>query len=181
MPAAASFPGAAASAAVSPKVLILSFVPVMLAAGAATRRGAEDRSSGADDSCPATARGPIVIAGLGVGLVTGFFGVGGGFANVPVLTLALGVCTHGAVATAPAVVTITALGALAGHLATGAQPDVGITAVLAAATGVGAPVGASAGRRLPQQALGRIFALVVLAVAAFLFIDVVAFGGPPTA
>lgn len=182
LPAAvASLPGAAASAAVSPQVLILAFVPVMLVAAAATWRRAADDESGPDDPCPAAPLGTVLLAGAAVGFVTGFFGVGGGFAVVPALTLLLSVGMHRAVATSLVIVALTALGALASHLATGAQPDVAVTSALAVATGAGALIGAAGGRRLPQEALGRIFAAVVVIVAAFLFVDVVAFGGPPTA
>ena len=91
--------GTLGSGEVSPQVLILAFVPVMLVASAATgsaRRAERARRWGA---CPPARPGRIVVAGTGVGLLTGFFGVGGGFMIVPVLILWLGFSFRRAVAT----------------------------------------------------------------------------------
>ena len=123
----------------------------------------------------------IALAGLGVGVLTGFFGVGGGFMIVPVLTrrararvpprgrhLARDHHVHGR------------RGA-ASHLATGAAPDVAITASLAASTAVGAAIGTAVAGRLPQQALARGFATIVTVLALLLLADVLLLDGPPTA
>ena len=76
----------------------------------------------------------------GVGALTGFFGVGGGFVIVPMLTLWFGVTFRRAVATSLVIITLTGVAALASHLAAGATPDLPITAALAGSTAVGAPV-----------------------------------------
>ena len=55
-----------------------------------------------------------------------------------------------------------------------------MTVALAGSTAVGALLGTMVGRRLPQELLGRAFAVVVTAVAAFLLVDTVFLGGPPT-
>jgi uncharacterized membrane protein YfcA len=77
------------------------------------------------------------------------------------------------------IITLTGAAALASHLASGASPPVALTVALAGATGFGALLGTSLGRRLPQRALGQGFAIVVSAVALFLLLDVLALGGPP--
>ena len=76
----------------------------------------------------------MVVAGLGVGVLTGFFGVGGGFVIVPVLTLWLDTPFRRAVATSLVIITLTGIAALASHLIAGSRPDLGITAELAGAT-----------------------------------------------
>jgi uncharacterized membrane protein YfcA len=129
--------------------------------------------------CPPVALARAATAGLGVGLLTGFFGVGGGFLIVPVLTVWLGVPFRRAVGTSLAVVTISAVAALASHLGAGAAPNVPLTAVLAGGTAIGALAGTVIGRRLPQRALGRGFALVVLGVAVLLLVDTLGLDGPP--
>ena len=103
----------------------------------------------------------VLIAGLLVGVLTGFFGVGGGFVIVPVLTLWLGASFRRAVATSLVIITLTGLAALASHLLTGARPDIGTTALLAVSTGTGAFLGSLVGERLPQLVLRRGFALIV--------------------
>ena len=114
-------------------------------------------------------------------VLTGFFGVGGGFIVVPVLSIWLGAGFRRAVATSLVIVTLTGVAALVSHLVAGAAPDVGLTAALAGATVVGAVAGAVVNRRLPQRALGRAFAVLVVVVAAFLLVDTLILGGPPAA
>jgi uncharacterized membrane protein YfcA len=46
---------------------------------------------------------------------------------------------------------------------------------------MGAVAGAVINRRLPQRALGRAFAVLVVVVAAFLLLDTLMLGGPPAA
>lgn len=172
--------GTAAGSAVATKTLILAFVPVMLGAAAATWRRAGVVNSDAEGDCPDTRVGTITLAGVGVGLLTGFFGVGGGFLIVPALTVGLGMSMRYAIASSLVIITLTALAALASHLAAGAELDAAVTALLAGSTAAGALLGTSLGRRLPQQILARAFPIVVTALAAFLIIDVLLLGGPPT-
>jgi uncharacterized membrane protein YfcA len=116
---------------------------------------------------------------VGVGLLTGFFGVGGGFVIVPVLTLWLGAGFRRAVATSLVIITLTGVAALATHLLAGSRPDLVVTAELACATGAGAVLGTLVGERLPQFILRRGFAVLVTAVALWLLVDVLVLGGPP--
>ena len=171
--------GALASAEVSPRALVLAFVPVMLVAAAATWHRAESDRGEEDRGCPKVAFGRVLVAGFGVGLLTGFFGVGGGFAIVPVLTLWMGVGFRRAIATSLVIITLTGLAALASHLVAGAAPEPGLTLALAGSTAVGALGGTAVGGRLPQAALGRGFAVVVTLVALFLLADTLLLGGPP--
>ena len=178
--AAGSVLGTLGSTAVSPRVLILAFVPIMLVAAAATWRRAGTPNGESGDDCPHARASTVLLAGLGVGVLTGFFGVGGGFLIVPALTIALGVPMRRAIATSLVIITLTALAALASHVAAGAELDVPVTVALASATGVGAVAGTRLGGRLPQAFLGRAFAVVVAGIAAFLLVDVLVLGGPPT-
>jgi uncharacterized membrane protein YfcA len=181
LPAAAgSLAGAVANRAVSGPVLILAFVPVMLLAAGATWQRAGAGRDEEDRGCPAVPAVRVGLGGLAVGALTGFFGVGGGFMIVPVLTLWLGLAFRRAVATSLVIVTLVGLAALASHLLAGTKPPFAITASLAAATAVGALAGTALGRRAPQAWLGRVFAVVVTLVALFLLVDVLALGGPPT-
>ena len=172
--------GALLSAEASPRVLILSFVPIMLVAAAATwqRSGAERADD--DRGCPPAMTRVVVGAGFGVGVLTGFFGVGGGFMIVPVLALGLGLTFRRAVATSLVIITITGIAALTSHLLTGAAPNWGITAALACCTALGALGGTAIADRLPQAALAKVFAVIVALLALFLLADATLLGGPPT-
>ncbi len=177
--AAGSLIGTLGSREVSPELLIASFVPVMLVASRATWQRAAQVSSDELGSCPPARPARIVVAGLGVGLLTGFFGVGGGFMIVPVLCLWFGFSFRRAVATSLVILVLTGLAALAAHLVVGAELDVPVTVALALSTAVGALLGSVYAQRVPQAVLGRGFALVVGGLALFLLADVLLLGGPP--
>ncbi|MGH2968213.1 MAG: sulfite exporter TauE/SafE family protein [Solirubrobacteraceae bacterium] len=174
-----SLAGAVANNAVGPDALILAFVPVMaVAAGATWQRAGAERAED-DGPCPASPLGRLASAGFAVGALTGFFGIGGGFMIVPVLTLWLGLGFRRAVATSLVIITLTGLAALASHLLAGAAPHFGVTVSLASATALGALAGTAIAQRLPHAALGRAFAVVVGLVALFLLVDTLVLGGPP--
>lgn len=177
--AAGSLVGTIGNQEVSGRLLILSFVPVMAVAAALTwKRACSDHG---DDElpCPDVPIRKLLIAGALVGVLTGFFGVGGGFVIVPVLTLWFGMSFRRAVGTSLIIITLTGLAALASHVVTGTSLDVPITAALAGGTMFGALIGSLIGSRLHQRLLGQGFALVVAGVAIFLLIDTLAFNGPP--
>jgi len=176
---AGAYLGTVAGGAVSGRTLILLFVPVMFAAAALTLARGE---SGEDEASASECPDPTLLAGaagLVVGVMTGFFGVGGGFLIVPALTVLLGLAMHLAIATSLAIITVTGLAALASHLLEGAVPNWPLTLVLCAAAAAGAFAGSHLGRRLPARTLARAFAAVVALVAAFLLVDVLLLGGPP--
>ncbi len=173
--------GTAAGAALAATALILCFVPVMLVAAGATWLRAGLTTSGEDDGdCPDARLTTLAAAGMGVGTMTGFFGVGGGFLIVPALTVGLGMAMRRAIASSLVIITLTSLVALTSHVVSGVHLDVTLTLLLAGSTGVGAVLGTRLGQRLPQVLLARGFAIVVAVIAVFLLIDVLALGGPPT-
>ncbi len=116
----------------------------MLAAAVATWRKAEDDSDTDDGSweaggaCPPLRMPRDLAAGLAVGFLTGFFGVGGGFLIVPTLAVALAFTMRTAVGTSLAIITATSLLGLATHLAAGRDLDLGITLPMTAACVAGA-------------------------------------------
>ena len=180
--AAGAYLGTLASDDVDPRLLVVAFVPVMLGAAAAIWIREREEGEGREGRSVAEgARGlaPAAAAGLVVGALTGFFGVGGGFLIVPALTVLLGLELHRAVATSLVIIAVTGCVAQGTHLAAGAEPDWSLTAAMSAATALGALVGSRLGRRLPPSTLARGFATLVTAVAIFLLADVLFLGGPP--
>ena len=108
----------------------------------------------------------MVVAGLVVGFLTGFLGVGGGFVIVPALVLALGYEMPVAVGTSLLVISLNSGVAL---LARGAEGSFS-WAVIVPFT-LAAVVGSSGGKRLADRASGtaltRAFAVLLLLVAAY--------------
>ncbi|MGW3208305.1 sulfite exporter TauE/SafE family protein [Streptomyces sp. NPDC001135] len=110
--------------------------------------------------------------GAGLGTVTGFLGVGGGFLAVPALVSVLGLTMRRAVGTSLLVITINSLAALVARAGTGGRLDWSVVAPFTAAAILGAWDGKRLSRRIEGTTLQRIFAHVLLAVAAFMLVDV---------
>lgn len=108
----------------------------------------------------------VAATASAVGLLTGFFGVGGGFVVVPALTLALGLEMPVAIGTSLLVILINSLTALGTRAGTGSL-DWPLLAGFAACAAVGSNLGNRLTARLRPQALNTAFAglVTVLAVA----------------
>jgi uncharacterized protein len=105
--------------------------------------------------------------GVGTGVLTGFFGVGGGFLIVPALVILLGLPLMPAVGTSLLVIALTSAAALAAHLASGSV-DWAVALGFTAAAVAGAVAGRRVGAHVQPRRLGHLFALLLLAVAVFL-------------
>ena len=102
--------------------------------------------------------------GLGLGLLTGFFGGGGGFLIVPALTLGLGLPIRLAIGTSLAVITMNSLAGVAGYL-TGGTIDWPLTMLVSAGAVGGALVGSRLAGTVPERELRRGFAGLVAVIA----------------
>jgi uncharacterized membrane protein YfcA len=105
----------------------------------------------------------VVAIGLVVGLVTGFFGVGGGFLVVPALALAIGLPMRIATASALVVIVINSAAALVPRLGQAFDPTT--TVVVAVAAVITTIVAARWSNRWSGKALGVGFAILVLVMA----------------
>ena len=172
---------------VSEKLLIGAFALIMLAAAAATWKKADSQDDQqADDgtwerggACPPLRLPRDLFAGAAIGFLTGFLGVGGGFLIVPTLAIALAFTMRTAVGTSLAIITATSLLGLAVHLIAGRSLDLDVTAAMTAGCVLGALAGGALASQLPQRLIGRGFAVLVTAVAAYLLISAAVLGGPP--
>ncbi|MEU9523634.1 sulfite exporter TauE/SafE family protein [Streptomyces sp. NPDC048224] len=104
-------------------------------------------------------------AGAGLGAVTGFLGVGGGFLAVPALVTVLAVPMDAAVGTSLLVVGANALVALAGRAYTAVHLDLALLLPFLAAAVLGAWDGRRLAARVSPETLRRVFGAVLLAVA----------------
>ncbi|ATL33099.1 sulfite exporter TauE/SafE family protein [Streptomyces formicae] len=170
--AAGLLPAAAAGAAASrlPQAL-LTAVFAAVAALAAVKMLRPART----DGDRTTKVRPVKAAGTGAGLgaLTGLLGVGGGFLAVPALVTVLAFEMQAAVGTSLLVISANSLAALA----TRGAADSGLDwAVIGPFTGA-AILAAWDGKRLAAKVTGtrlqHTFAVVLLAVAAFMLIDAV--------
>jgi hypothetical protein len=161
--------GAQATHAVLPRVLMLLFAALMLTVGGLMLRG-----HGAARQVPA-GRHPVAVpaSGFGVGLLTGFLGVGGGFLIVPALTLLAGLPIHRAVGTSLPVIAANSAAGLLGHLGRGEMP-LALTAAFTAVSALGALAGVRVASGLDPVCLRRAFAVFVILVGLFLLVKNVA-------
>jgi len=163
--------GAAAAKAVDGQRLLALFGLVMIAVGIVMLRR---RGSGGDAAVRLTARTagrllpPLLDIGFGVGLFSGFFGIGGGFLIVPGLMLATGMPLTFAIGTS--LVAVAAFGAAtATSYAVSGLVDWGLAGLFVAGGLLGGLAGAALGKALAsrRQALGTVFAGLVIAVGVY--------------
>jgi uncharacterized membrane protein YfcA len=161
--------------AVSPIVYVGAGAPASLASGTTGAPALTTRLRAMLPAhCPLIDHGPFVATAVGVGLLTGFFGVGGGFLIVPALVLVLRLPMPIAIGTSLPIIAINSGTALAGHLAAGRAIDLPVTVLFTAGAIGGALLGGAFSTRLPAVALARAFAVLVLVLAAYLAFTVLA-------
>lgn len=172
--AAAAIVGTAVNRLLDPSVVLLGFAAVMVAAAVRMLSSTDDVGG----SCALPGGGvnwrscvpKAAASGVAVGLLTGLFGVGGGFLIVPALTLLLGLPMAAAAATSLVVIVLNSAAAFTAHLG-----DTAIDVRIAVAFTVAAVLGSlAAGRlapRLPSRRLRRWFSYLVLGVAAYVTIQ----------
>lgn len=165
--AAGALAGAALNRIASPSSILIALALLMLAAAYGMLRGKRDSHAAGVGARGRTSWLRIIPAGIGVGVLTGFFGVGGGFVIVPALVLLLGLEMPAAVGTSLLVIALTSASALAAHLASGSI-DWPLAGAFTAAAVAGALAGGRLGTRVSSARLTRIFAVLIVAVALFL-------------
>lgn len=172
--------------AADPNVLLLAFSGLMLIAAYAMWRRMRRptpaprvaRSVGAA-AAPIPAAAPltrvridpltavkVIVAGTLVGLLTGFFGVGGGFVIVPALVLALGFSMPEAVGTSLLVITINSAVAMATRLHGGAI-EWGTVVPFTVASLIGVVVGSRLASTRDSTSLQRWFVGLLVLVAIY--------------
>ncbi|MFD3736068.1 sulfite exporter TauE/SafE family protein [Streptomyces sp. NPDC058632] len=110
-------------------------------------------------------------AGAGLGAVTGFLGVGGGFLAVPALVGVLNLPMRRAVGTSLLVITINSLAALGARTGSGTHLDWTVIAPFTAAAVLGAWDGKRLSAKVGGRTLQRLFGYLLLAVAALMLVD----------
>ncbi len=168
-----------------PQLLLVSFAVLMLLIAArmwwradqaipppAEACGPEDGPSCSRDpegKLRLTSRCAMLLAtiGLTVGLLSGLFGVGGGFLIVPALVTFASMGLSRAVGTSLLVMSLVGLAGVAGHLLQGREVPWEVTLLFVAGSVPGLFIGSALTRQLPRALLSKIFAAMILAVAVF--------------
>jgi hypothetical protein len=108
------------------------------------------------------------LAGLVTGVLSGIFGVGGGFLIVPALVLVGGLEIHRATATSLLVIALISAAGVAAYLNAGRPLALDLTALFVVGGVGGMWLGVLVGRRLSGPHLQRVFAVAMIAVALFI-------------
>lgn len=171
-----AFGGAAVNRHLPPWIVLTGFSALMVVA--AVRMLREPPEAGGDCALPGgrvnwrSCLPKAIAAGGAVGFLTGLFGVGGGFLIVPALVLLLGVPMGLAVGTSLVVIVLnSAAGFVAylGHI----HIDYTLAATFTASAIAGSLAAGRLARRVPADKLRRWFAYLVLAVAAFVIVELI--------
>jgi len=191
-----SFIGSFLNSLVSPNLLMYLFsVLLLIVAGLMFRKAAKEKNAAGakprtmspntdenEKMCNKNTRGKensqrpnsrlhhwitIIFAAVLIGVLTGFFGVGGGFAVVPALTLIMHFDMKEASATSLLVMVIASLAGLAARMGTAIQIDYLSVLPFAFASMIGGPIGASLTRKTKSTTLTFLFALLLLIVAVY--------------
>lgn len=161
-----SLAGSRISAGLPPHVLMTAFGALMLAVGAVMihrwRSGGEDAAGG-------RRRGLVVLlaTATAVGFLTGLFGVGGGFAVVPSLVLALGYAMPVAVGTSLVVIVVNSITALGARVVVGVDIDWPLIMLFSVFGAIGSLVGGRVSATVDPRHLGLAFSILLFAVAAY--------------
>jgi uncharacterized membrane protein YfcA len=165
--------GAWLSHLAAPRAILVLFSFVMIGTALSMFRRAATEEHWGEGAAERPHRPHVTLTaltGLGVGLLTGFFGVGGGFAIVPALVVVLGLPMRDAVGTSLAVIALNSGAALLGHLRFGAV-DLPITALFLVGGLFGTSLGRKLSGRLPERTLQRLFAVLLVVLAGFVLYE----------
>lgn len=111
---------------------------------------------------------PVLIAAAGLtGVLTGFFGVGGGFLAVPMLMIAVGLPMRRATGTSLVVMIMSSLSALTARIGTPTEIDLAAIALFALGSSVGGTLGGPLSAKARPSTLTFYFAALLFVLGAF--------------
>lgn len=119
----------------------------------------------------------LMVLGLLTGVLSGLFGVGGGFVIVPALVVFVSMPISRAVATSLLVIVMISAVGVGSHLLAGRSLDPALTGIFIGGGVVGVAGGTAAVRRLPAAWVQRVFAGIIVVLAGFIVIERLFFAG----
>ena len=167
--------GAALARALSPALVLSAFALLMAYVGWRMWAG---QSGDALATGPCVARGNgklqpgcyarLLGAGAAAGVLSGLFGVGGGFIIVPALVFVTGMAIHRAVATSLLVIFLISISGVAAHLLHGAHFPPLLSALFVGGGCAGMLAGSGLRTRLSPARLRQVFAAAMWLLAAYM-------------
>lgn len=151
----------------SPSALLMVFALLMLVIAVLMMRRKPPSEMEIDGLSENPSIYKSLLAGFGVGVLTGFLGVGGGFLIVPALVMFGGLSMKEAIGTSLFVIFLNCVAGLIGH-ASQNHFDWGLTALVTGLAVLGTIGGTILSHKLEAQKLQKGFAVFVLVVAVFL-------------
>lgn len=109
----------------------------------------------------------LAVVGFATGVLSGLFGVGGGFVIVPALVLFSGMSIHRAVGTSLFIIVLISLSGVASHYLNGNNIDIPLASLFLGGGAVGMWLGGLVANRLKGPTLQRVFSAAIVLVAAF--------------
>ncbi len=109
----------------------------------------------------------LAVVGLATGVLSGLFGVGGGFVIVPALVLFSGMPIRRAIATSLLVIVLVSISGVSSHFVAGRGIPLVVTGLFVAGGVLGMFLGTWLGKRLRAPLLQKVFAVGIVAVAIF--------------
>lgn len=162
-----AYSGSCLTYLLSPAAMLLSIATLMIVIAVfmlIKRHSSQDATSYHNRS-----KFKALLAGLIVGLLTGFLGVGGGFLVVPALVLFCGLSMKDAIGTSLLIIAIDCAAGLLGHLHYWGF-DIRVTMLMTVLAIDGTLIGTSLSHRVSPERLKKWFAMFVIAVAIFLMV-----------
>lgn len=153
---------------IPPVVLMTLFATLMLVVGAFMLW--RKTPARADDDTSTRGWVITIVSGAGVGVLTGFLGVGGGFLIVPALVMLVGLPVRQAVGTSLVVIAMNSLAGFLGHLSN-LTLDMLVVGIFVGAGFLGAFAGARLARILKPELVRSSFAVFVMLLGVILLVD----------
>lgn len=125
----------------------------------------------APSAAPSPRLGRVIAAASLTGLLTGFFGVGGGFIVVPMLVIALGLAMRSASGTSLLVMIIATITSLLARVGTEVHVDWTTTLIFAAGSALGGVIGGPLSTKARPSTLTLLFAALLAGVAVVTLVE----------
>ncbi len=173
--------GSLANKTIPGDILLLIFAVFMIIVGVGMTRDALRQANktrerrGEENRAPIGRRSVVraLLAGLGVGLLSGFLGVGGGFIIVPTLVWFIGLEMKDAVGTSLLIIFFNGVSGLASYTLQGRPLDLAVTGVFVTGGALGGYLGARLASRLSDRALRIAFSILVYAIAVYIIMTII--------